>query len=52
MVAVRAKLIWCWRMSFGMPTCRPGSLPYVKPQICVHAEKLIKALGQSGEPGK
>jgi Flp pilus assembly protein TadD len=32
-------------------TLEPLRLPYVEPQIRAHAEEMIKALGQSGEPG-
>jgi tetratricopeptide (TPR) repeat protein len=33
-------------------TLAPLCLPYVEPQVRAHAEEMIKALDQSGEPGK
>ena len=33
-------------------TLEPLRLPYVEPQVRAHAEEMIKAIGQSGEPGK
>jgi thioredoxin-like negative regulator of GroEL len=32
-------------------TLEPLRLPYVEPQVRAHAEGMIKALGQLGEPG-